>query len=58
MYNSDVEALDAFSKRFTELRTEVAKIIVGQDEVVKNILISVFSDGHSLLIGVPGLAKL
>jgi len=57
MYNSDVEALDAFSQRFTELRTEVAKIIVGQDEVVKNILISVFSDGHSLLIGVPGLAK-
>ena len=57
MYNSDVEALDAFAKKFTELRTEVAKIIVGQDEVVKNILISVFSDGHSLLIGVPGLAK-
>lgn len=57
MYNSDVEALDAFAKKFTELRTEVSKIIVGQDEVVKNILISVFSDGHSLLIGVPGLAK-
>lgn len=57
MYNSDVEALDAFAQKFTELRNEVSKIIVGQDEVVKNILISVFSDGHSLLIGVPGLAK-
>ena len=57
MYNSDVEALDAFAAKFKELRTEVSKIIVGQDEVVKNILISVFSDGHSLLIGVPGLAK-
>lgn len=57
MYTSDVEALDAFAKKFTELRNEVSKIIVGQDEVVKNILISVFSDGHSLLIGVPGLAK-
>ncbi|HLP52829.1 MAG TPA: AAA family ATPase [Chitinophagales bacterium] len=57
MYNSDVEALDAFAKKFTDLRNEVAKIIVGQDEVVKNILISIFSDGHSLLIGVPGLAK-
>ncbi len=57
MYNSDVEALDAFAKKFNELKTEVAKVIVGQDEVVKNILISVFSDGHSLLIGVPGLAK-
>ncbi len=57
MYNSDVEALDAFASRYKELRTEVARVIVGQDEVVKNILISVFSDGHSLLIGVPGLAK-
>ncbi|HRG90066.1 MAG TPA: ATPase, partial [Chitinophagales bacterium] len=57
MYNSDVEALDAFAKKFNELKAEVAKVIVGQDEVVKNILISVFSDGHSLLIGVPGLAK-
>jgi MoxR-like ATPase len=57
MYNSDVEALDAFAKRYVELKSEVAKIIVGQDEVVKNILISIFCDGHSLLIGVPGLAK-
>lgn len=57
MYNSDVEALDAFAKKFNELKSEVAKVIVGQDEVVKNILISIFSDGHSLLIGVPGLAK-
>lgn len=57
MYNSDVEALDAFASRYKELRSEVARVIVGQDEVVKNILISVFSDGHSLLIGVPGLAK-
>jgi len=57
MYNSDVEALDAFAAKYKELKKEVAKIIVGQDEVVKNILISVFCDGHSLLIGVPGLAK-
>lgn len=57
MYNSDVEGLDAFAAKFKELKSEVGKIIVGQDEVVKNILISVFSDGHSLLIGVPGLAK-
>lgn len=57
MYNSDVEALDAFAAKYKELKAEVAKVIVGQDEVVKNILISVFCDGHSLLIGVPGLAK-
>jgi MoxR-like ATPase len=57
MYNSDVEGLDAFAAKYKELKAEIAKVIVGQDEVVKNILISVFSDGHSLLIGVPGLAK-
>ncbi|MBS1625481.1 MAG: AAA family ATPase [Bacteroidetes bacterium] len=57
MYNSDVEALDAFAQKYKDLKAEIARVIVGQDEVVSNILISVFSDGHSLLIGVPGLAK-
>ena len=57
MYKSDVEALDAFARKYKDLKSEIAKIIVGQDEVVSNILISIFSDGHSLLIGVPGLAK-
>jgi MoxR-like ATPase len=57
MYQSDVEALDAFAAKYKELQAEIAKVIVGQDEVLKHILISVFSDGHSLLIGVPGLAK-
>jgi MoxR-like ATPase len=57
MYKSDVEALDAFAQKYKDLKSEIAKIIVGQDEVVSNILISIFSDGHSLLIGVPGLAK-
>jgi MoxR-like ATPase len=57
MYNSDVEALDAFAQKYKDLKSEIARIIVGQDEVVSNILISIFSDGHSLLIGVPGLAK-
>jgi MoxR-like ATPase len=57
MYNSDVEALNAFAVKYKELKAEVARVIVGQDEVVRTILISVFCDGHSLLIGVPGLAK-
>src|SRR6185295_1558356 len=57
MYNSDVEALDAFAKKYKDLKAEVAKVIVVQDELVKNILISVFCDGHSVLIGFPGLAK-
>jgi MoxR-like ATPase len=57
MYNSDVEALDAFAAKYKDLRTEVARVIVGQDETVRNVLISIFCEGHSLLIGVPGLAK-
>jgi len=54
---SDVAAIEQFVKQFKDLKTEVAKIIVGQDDVVNQILISVFSGGHALLIGVPGLAK-
>jgi MoxR-like ATPase len=56
-YKSDVEALDAFAVKYHELRNEISKVIVGQDEVVKNVLISIFSRGHCLLVGVPGLAK-
>ncbi len=54
---SDVAAVEQFVKKYKALRAEVAKVIVGQDEVVNQILISIFSGGHSLLIGVPGLAK-
>ncbi len=54
---SDVAAIEDFVKKFKVLKTEVAKVIIGQDEVVTQILISIFSGGHSLLIGVPGLAK-
>lgn len=54
---SDVTAVQQFVKKYNALRTEVSKIIVGQDEVVNQILISIFSGGHALLIGVPGLAK-
>jgi len=54
---SDVAAIETFVKKYDALRSEVAKVIVGQDEVVNQILISIFSGGHSLLIGVPGLAK-
>lgn len=56
-YQSDVEALDALAEKYNQLRSEIGRIIVGQDEVVKNVLISVFSRGHCLLVGVPGLAK-
>ncbi|HRG38280.1 MAG TPA: MoxR family ATPase [Bacteroidia bacterium] len=57
MYKSDVEAVNAFVTKYKELNSEIAKVIIGQDEVVKDVLISIFSKGHCLLIGVPGLAK-
>jgi MoxR-like ATPase len=57
MYKSDVEAADAFVAKYKELKSEIGKVIIGQDEVVKDVLISIFSKGHCLLIGVPGLAK-
>ncbi len=54
---SDVAAVKQFVEKYKELKKEIAKVIIGQDEVVNQILISIFSGGHSLLIGVPGLAK-
>ena len=56
-YATDVQAIDALASKYHELKNEIAKVIVGQDEVVKGVLISLFSNGHSLLVGVPGLAK-
>ena len=54
---SDVAAIQNLVEKRTELKKEIAKIIVGQDEVVDQILLSIFSGGHALLVGVPGLAK-
>lgn len=54
---SDVAAVNQLVKKYNDLRREIAKVIVGQDDVVNQILISIFSGGHALLIGVPGLAK-
>lgn len=56
-YNSDIEAVDALCASYNKIRKEIANVIVGQDEVVKSVLISIFSNGHCLLVGVPGLAK-
>jgi len=56
-YKSDVEAVDALAGAYKSLKSEIGKVIVGQDDVVKSVLISLFSNGHSLLVGVPGLAK-
>jgi MoxR-like ATPase len=56
-YSSDAEAVDALVKKYEALNQEIGKVIVGQKDVVKNLLISIFSNGHCLLVGVPGLAK-
>ncbi len=54
---SDVDTVKKLVNKYQSLRKEIAKIIVGQDDAVEQILISILSGGHSLLIGVPGLAK-
>lgn len=56
-YNNDAEAADALSVKYQELKSEINKVIVGQDEVVRLVITSLFCHAHSLLIGVPGLAK-
>ena len=56
-HRTDVEAADALRDTYNHILSEIRKVIVGQDEVVKSVLISIFSNGHCLLVGVPGLAK-
>tara|TARA_B100000795_G_scaffold36503_3_gene24048 strand:+ start:11245 stop:12207 length:963 start_codon:yes stop_codon:yes gene_type:complete len=56
-FSSDKEALEALRSKYSALTNEIGKVIVGQEETIKNVLISIFSNGHCLLVGVPGLAK-
>lgn len=57
MANDNVAAVDQLAKSYKELKSEIAKVIIGQEDVVKAVILSLFSNGHSLLVGVPGLAK-
>lgn len=57
VYSSDVEAANALKVQFETLKKAIGKVIVGQDAVVDQLLISILCNGHSLLVGVPGLAK-
>ena len=54
---SDVAAIDSLVVKFNDLKTEIGKVIIGQEQAVNYVLLSVICGGHSLLIGVPGLAK-
>ncbi len=55
--NNEVNEIDKFVVKYNEFKNEIAKIIVGQDAVIQQVLISIFCNGHCLLVGVPGLAK-
>ena len=57
VFANDVEGIQNLSASYQELRKEIGKVIIGQDNVVKYVLLSIFCDSHSLLVGVPGLAK-
>ncbi|HSR59621.1 MAG TPA: AAA family ATPase [Robiginitalea sp.] len=54
---SDVAAIERLVAKHQALRKEIGRVIVGQSEVVEQVLLSIYTGGHSLLIGVPGLAK-
>ena len=57
MYSSDVEGAKALVQKYDRLKKEIGKVIVGQDEIIQNTILSIFCQGHVLLVGVPGLAK-
>lgn len=57
MFTNDVEAVKAFGNKYNQLSAEIAKVIIGQEHIVRDVLIGIFSRGHCLLVGVPGLAK-
>ena len=55
--SSEVELLDSLIAKCDELKKEIAKVVVGQESIINQVLVSMFSSGHCLLVGVPGLAK-
>ena len=57
MYNSDVEGAKALVNKYESLKKEIGKVIIGQNEVIHDTILSIFCQGHVLLVGVPGLAK-
>lgn len=56
-YKNDVEAADALHQQYKLIKAEIGKVIIGQNHIVENLLVSIFANGHSLLVGLPGLAK-
>ena len=56
-FNNDTDGIQQLASTYQQLKKEIKKVIIGQDDVVKYVLLSIFCDSHSLLVGVPGLAK-
>ncbi len=56
-FSNDVEAANALAESYKKLKKEISRVIIGQDDVVRLVLTGIFCQGHSLLVGVPGLAK-
>ncbi|MEO0895388.1 MAG: MoxR family ATPase [Bacteroidota bacterium] len=56
-YQTEVEAANALAQKYQDLKKEISKVIIGQEDVVEKLLIALFCKGHTLLVGVPGLAK-
>ena len=57
MYSNDVEGAKALVNKYESLKREIGKVIIGQNEVIHDTILSIFCQGHVLLVGVPGLAK-
>jgi MoxR-like ATPase len=57
MFKDDVEAVSAFGDKYRKLNQEIGKVIIGQEHIIKDLVTGIFSRGHCLLVGVPGLAK-
>jgi len=55
--SNEAKSIDEFVIQYNKFRNEIKKVIVGQDDIVQQVLISIFCNGHCLLVGVPGLAK-
>ncbi len=56
-FNTDVDAANGLASAYQNLRTEISKVVIGQEEVIRQVLTAILCQGHSLLVGVPGLAK-
>lgn len=56
-FDNDIKAVDALHQSYNNIKAEIGKVVIGQDDIIKSVLISIFSNGHCLLVGVPGLAK-